>query len=99
MKPSSFVVDYDYSADVLYVNDGNPRPAETREYGDGFLWRYDRATHALIGVTIEFFSRYRDQDPRRLADRLHEEMHLADDDLLMMAKEMISAIDEDDDEE
>jgi uncharacterized protein YuzE len=55
-------VDYDDSADVLYLSIGEPRPAVTHEDedDDNLLIRKDPQTGETVGVTIlEYYNRFR----------------------------------------
>jgi len=52
-------IDYDSSADVLYVSFGKPKAAICVEDKHGNLLRYDAYSDKLIGITIiDFKKRY-----------------------------------------
>jgi uncharacterized protein YuzE len=51
-KKLELSVDYDSSADVLYVSLGEPRAALSYEAGEGLLVRKDPKSGAIIAVTV-----------------------------------------------
>lgn len=54
-------IDYDSTADVLYVSFGKPKPAICVEVNEGDLVRVDAYTDKIVGVTIiDFKKRYID---------------------------------------
>ena len=46
------MIDYDDSADVLYISFGNPRPGIAVEVNDGDLVRVDPYTDEIVGITL-----------------------------------------------
>lgn len=62
---STASVDYDQDSDVLYISTRLGREARLKETLPGVLWRYDRVTGDIIGVTILDYSQYQ---RRRIAD-------------------------------
>lgn len=50
-------IDYDKTADVLYVSFGKPKRAICVEVNDGDLVRVDPFTDRVVGVTILDFKR------------------------------------------
>jgi len=54
-------IDYDSTADVLYISFGKPKPAICVEVNDGDLVRVDAYTDEVVGITIiDFKKRYID---------------------------------------
>lgn len=52
-------IDYDSTADILYVSFGKPKPAICVEVNDGDLVRVDAYTDKVVGITIiDFKKRY-----------------------------------------
>ncbi len=59
-KEIELSIDYDSSADVLYVSLGQPRAATSYDAGEGVLIRKDPNSGELIAVTvINYESRFR----------------------------------------
>ena len=55
-------IDYDSTADILYISFGKPKPAICVEVSDGDLVRVDAYTDKVVGVTIiDFKKRYINQ--------------------------------------
>lgn len=63
-------VNYDQSADVLYVSKRPKAPARSREEEPGLVWRYDAERGDLIGVTIIDFSTFWSRRRSELVDRI-----------------------------
>jgi len=56
-------IDYDSTADVLYVSFGRPKRAVCVEVNDGDLVRVDAYTDKIVGITIiDFRKKYIDKD-------------------------------------
>lgn len=61
MSKQALNIDYDSTADVLYVSFGKPKAAICVEINDGDLVRVDAYTDKIVGVTIiDFKKRYID---------------------------------------
>ena len=50
-------IDYDSTADVLYISFGKPKPAICVEVNDGDLVRVDVYTDKVVGITIIDFKK------------------------------------------
>src|SRR5437870_10321063 len=66
-KATAAMLDYDESADVLYVTLGPARPAYSVEPEEGVLLRVDPDSGALVGLTILHFQRRLKEPGDRLA--------------------------------
>jgi hypothetical protein len=51
-KGLRLTVDYDRSADVLYIANGKPRPAEGEGFPGGIVRRYALEDNSACGVTV-----------------------------------------------
>ena len=51
-SPAALTWEYDDEADVLYISEGQPRPAITVDLGEGVLARFDEMGREVIGITV-----------------------------------------------
>jgi uncharacterized protein YuzE len=51
-SPAALSWDYDEGADVLYISEGDPRPAVSIDLGEGILARYDERAGKVVGLTV-----------------------------------------------
>jgi len=59
MSKQNLNIDYDPTADILYVSFGKPKSAISVEINDGDLIRIDAYTDKIVGMTIiDFKKRY-----------------------------------------
>jgi uncharacterized protein YuzE len=59
MSKQNLNIDYDSTADILYVSFGKPRSAICFEVNKGDLIRVDAYTNKVVGITIiDFKKRY-----------------------------------------
>lgn len=67
VKHQPLKLDYDESADTLYVSLGEPREASCIEPEEGILLRVDAESGELVGLTIIHFRRRLQTSGDRLA--------------------------------
>jgi hypothetical protein len=65
-KAPQLTADYDTNADVLYVSDGRPRPAEGEDLLGGIVRRYALDDNSPCGVTIIGYRR--NQWPKKVRE-------------------------------
>ena len=58
---------YDPKADVLYVSQGDPRPAISEEIEPGVLLRKDPDTGEVIGMTVVDFTKHWPRSPSSMS--------------------------------
>ncbi len=64
MNKQALNIDYDSTADVLYVSFGKPRAAVSVEVNEGDLVRVDAYSDKIVGITIiDFKKRYLESSP------------------------------------
>jgi uncharacterized protein YuzE len=51
-SPTKLQFSYDRDADVLYISIGSPRPAVSKEDGEGLLIRRDPDSGEVVGLTV-----------------------------------------------
>ena len=51
-SPAALTWEYDDEADVLYISEGQPRPAITVDLGEGVLARFDEMGREVVGITV-----------------------------------------------
>ena len=56
-KKQPLNIEYDSSADVLYISFGKPKPAVCVEVNEGDLVRFDVYTDKIVGITIIDFKK------------------------------------------
>jgi uncharacterized protein YuzE len=77
MKPSTeLAVNYDSSADVLYLAVGSPVPADIDEDEEGLLVRFAKESGSPCGVTVLGFASQWDENRERLASLVGGHLHL-----------------------
>lgn len=59
ISKQTYKIDYDATADVLYVSFGKPKPAICVEVNEGDLIRVDAYSDKIVGITVvDFKKRY-----------------------------------------
>lgn len=71
----SFQVDYDASADVLYITRVRSDVARGRQDEMGIIWRYD-PNGTLVGATVMDFFEVWSRDQEGLAEQLSSAFHI-----------------------
>jgi hypothetical protein len=68
-KAPQLTADYDHNVDILYVVNGEPRPAEGEDLPNGIVYRYALDDNSPCGVTIIGYRANRwHEKPRDLAE-------------------------------